>query len=146
DMRFVLHYQMPGSLEAYYQEAGRAGRDGEGADCAMLFDRRDRRVQQFFLARRYPTADDLRQVHAALAAADAPMRVDRLAECLPGLARQRVAVALQLLRDNRLARADRLRAWKATDAQADAALFERLAGEYEERADRDHEALERMVF
>jgi ATP-dependent DNA helicase RecQ len=146
DLRFVLHYQVPGSLEAYYQEAGRAGRDGEGADCALLFDRRDRQVQQFFLARRYPTADDLRRVHAALAQAGGPLPLADLVERVPGLARQRTAVALQLLRDHRLARADRRRAWQAVKRDVDAALFERLAADYEERADRDREALERMVF
>jgi superfamily II DNA helicase RecQ len=48
DIRFVLHYQMPGSLEAYYQEAGRAGRDGNEAHCTLLYDHADRRVQLFF--------------------------------------------------------------------------------------------------
>jgi ATP-dependent DNA helicase RecQ len=146
DLRFVLHYQMTGSLEAYYQEAGRAGRDGKAADCALLFDRRDRQVQQFFLARRYPTADDLQQVHGALAAAGTPLRQEELVQRLPGLAKQRVAVALHLLRDNRLARADRRRAWQVLSQDTDRSLFERLAREYEERAERDHEALERMVF
>ena len=146
DLRFVLHYQMPGSLEAYYQEAGRAGRDGEGADCALLFDRRDRQVQQFFLARRYPTAEDLQRVHAALTEAAEPLQLGDLVERIPGLARQRTAVALQLLRDNRLARADRRRAWQAGARGVDAALFERLASDYEQRAERDREALERMVF
>jgi ATP-dependent DNA helicase RecQ len=146
DLRFVLHYQMTGSLEAYYQEAGRAGRDGELADCALLFDRRDRQVQQFFLARRYPTADDLEQVHGALARSGAPLTVEDLARRLPHLAKPRVAVALHLLRDSRLAKADRNRAWLAVGQAADRATAERLAQEYEERADRDHEALERMVF
>jgi ATP-dependent DNA helicase RecQ len=52
DIRFVLHYQLPSSLEDYYHEAGRAGRDGAPADCALLFWRRDKHVQQFFLAQR----------------------------------------------------------------------------------------------
>jgi len=49
DIRFVIHYNLPGSVEAYYQEAGRAGRDGAPADCFLLFGTRDLRTQEFFI-------------------------------------------------------------------------------------------------
>ena len=49
DIRLVVHYNMPGTLEAYYQEAGRAGRDGLPARCVMLFSFQDRRMQEFFI-------------------------------------------------------------------------------------------------
>lgn len=49
DIRFVVHYEMPGSIEAYYQEAGRAGRDGAPGFCEMLFNYADKRVQDFFI-------------------------------------------------------------------------------------------------
>lgn len=49
DIRFVVHYEMPGSVEAYYQEAGRAGRDGAPGYCEMLFNFSDKRVQDFFI-------------------------------------------------------------------------------------------------
>lgn len=52
DIRYVVHYQLPGSLEAYYQEAGRAGRDGEDARCTLLYDHADRRVQLYFARKR----------------------------------------------------------------------------------------------
>ena len=49
DVRLVAHYQMPSTLEAYYQEAGRAGRDGRPSRCIILFSYADRKVQEFFI-------------------------------------------------------------------------------------------------
>lgn len=55
DVRFVVHFDIPGSVEAYYQEAGRAGRDGESAVCEMLFNYADTRTQEFFIEGANPT-------------------------------------------------------------------------------------------
>ena len=63
DIRFVCHYEMPGSVEAFYQEAGRAGRDGQPAWCEMLFMYSDKRVQDFFVEGANPDVRKIREVY-----------------------------------------------------------------------------------
>src|SRR5205807_9356326 len=66
DIRQVIHFQSPGSLEAYYQEAGRAGREGEPATCLLLHSGSDRELHSFFIERSFPEPRDILTVHAAL--------------------------------------------------------------------------------
>lgn len=66
DVRFVIHYELPGSVEAYYQEAGRAGRDGEAAVCELLFNYADTRTQEFFIDGANPSARTVRQIYGYL--------------------------------------------------------------------------------
>lgn len=66
DIRFVAHYQMPGSIEAYYQEIGRAGRDGQPSSCVLLFNYADKNTHDFFIEGSYPSAEIIRDVYNVL--------------------------------------------------------------------------------
>jgi ATP-dependent DNA helicase RecQ len=66
DIRFVIHYQMPGTIEAYYQEFGRAGRDGLPAEAILLYRPEDRKLQAFLGISGTPTGEDLVNAHHAL--------------------------------------------------------------------------------
>ena len=66
EIRFVVHYQMPGSIEAYYQEIGRAGRDGLPSTCLLLFNYADKNTHDFFIDGSYPNGTLVRQVYDAL--------------------------------------------------------------------------------
>ncbi len=67
DIRFVYHFEFPDSLETYFQEAGRAGRDGKASLAALFYRLEDKRIQSFFLSGRYPHLNEMNAVYNALA-------------------------------------------------------------------------------
>jgi ATP-dependent DNA helicase RecQ len=66
DIRFVAHYQIPGSIEAYYQEIGRAGRDDLPSTCVLLFNYADKNTHDFFIEGSYPELPLVKDVYNAL--------------------------------------------------------------------------------
>jgi ATP-dependent DNA helicase RecQ len=83
--RFVVHYQMPDSLESYAQESGRAGRDGRPARVTLLFDPKDERVQRYFLIHKQPPAKTVTAFLDWLAEqrSDAALNLDALERTVP---------------------------------------------------------------
>jgi ATP-dependent DNA helicase RecQ len=99
DIRFVLHYHLPGTTEAFYQEFGRAGRDGDRAFSALLYDPEDKKLLRFFQAKSYPDGDDLTNAHHTLKRLYKPRRPaptlpEIMAICPLSAARMRVCLSL----------------------------------------------------
>ena len=92
NVRLVVHYAMPGTLEAYYQEAGRAGRDGDPANCFLLHSFQDRFTHEFFIKGSYPEREVVEEVYRVMRRAVASGSLEMSAEDIASSVRGKVNV------------------------------------------------------
>jgi len=143
DIRFVVHWNFPDSLETYYQEAGRAGRDDKPARAILLYRLEDKRVQAFFLGGKYPRRGDTLTVWSALLRGGPAGLASGDIAASTAIPEKRVkVVAAQLVAAGAAARRGRrLQPVRALEpAEVDALLTE-----YEERHASDRERLDEMM-
>jgi ATP-dependent DNA helicase RecQ len=101
NVRNVIHFNLPRTMEAYYQEAGRAGRDGQAAQCILLFSYGDVKIQEFLLEQNYPPREFIEEIYGHIVALSRGQQEVRLRSLLPhrryGSSAMQVDATLKLL-------------------------------------------------
>ena len=146
DLRFVVHYHFPGSVEAYYQEAGRAGRDDLPATCTILYRVEDSRVQSYFIGGKYPDVEEAAKVALLLEQYPLGERVelDALAD-RSGVARRKSRIVLALLKRHGLVREHRGGGWERLQSRLTSIDLSADLTDYEARREQDRGKLRAMV-
>jgi ATP-dependent DNA helicase RecQ len=106
NIRLVVHYDMPGTVEAYYQEAGRAGRDGKDSYCLLLHNSRDRHLHEFFIKGDNPPPGVIREIYYILLSYEADTVMATYAELSEGLVEKvpdmAIGTAIKILEKEKL--------------------------------------------
>jgi len=147
DIRYIIHYQMPGSPESYVQEAGRAGRDGKPARCVLLFQPDDIAIQEHFLKEAHPTKTQARLVAEGLYAwsdegKEVSVRDLALSMALP---ERRVRVVLSVLEAMGVAKEVKAARWAGVEPRPTRQAIDKAAGVFESRRISDRRRLAELL-
>jgi ATP-dependent DNA helicase RecQ len=147
DIRYIIHWQMPGSPESYVQEAGRAGRDGKPARCVLLFQPDDIAIQEHFLKEAHPTKTQARMVAEGLYAwsdegKEVSVRDLALSMALP---ERRVRVILSVLEAMGVAEEVKAARWKGVEPKPTREQIDKAAMVFEARRISDRRRLASLL-
>jgi ATP-dependent DNA helicase RecQ len=147
DIRFVIHYHLPGTLEAYYQEFGRAGRDGQTVRCTLLYDPADRKLQRFFQGGKNTTENDLVNAHHALKGLGDRPQLPTLpeVEAASPLSKVRLRNCLALLVACEVVRREKGNHYRLLRPDLTREQLGRLCRAYKDHQTRDQRKLEEMI-
>lgn len=145
DIRCIVHYHLPGTIEAFYQEFGRAGRDGQRADGLLLYDRVDAKLQRFLGSGRFPSESDVvNAYHALERLADDQPTLSQL-EAIAPLNRTRLKTCLDLFINRRIASEDGKRRYRLLQPNLTRDHLARAGQSYRERDEQVRLRQQRMI-